>query len=95
MQGWSVQNNTDLPIFRAFADMPGRVQVFAEAMTFHAMLPGYSTQSLVDQFPWGSDKKLTVVDVGGSLGNVSLALAAHHPTVQCIVEDLPNVIGQA
>jgi len=89
-----VQNATDLPIFRALAEMPDRAKVFAGAMTWHAMLPGFSAQYLATAFPWGSGGGLTVVDVGGGLGHVSQALIKHNTTVNCIVEDSPDVIVQ-
>lgn len=89
-----MQNATDLPVFKALANMPYRAKVFAGAMTWHAMLPGFSADYLVAAFPWGSDSKLTVVDVGGGLGHVSQALVRHHPTVDCIVEDSPETIAQ-
>ena len=78
--------------------MPDRAMVFAGAMTWHAMLPGFSPQSLAAAFPWGpsSEDKLTIVDVGGGLGHVSQALLAHNPNVRSIiVQDSLDVISQA
>lgn len=89
-----MQNSTDLPVFKALANMHDRAMVFAGAMSWHAMLPGFSAQYLVAAFPWGSGGELTVVDVGGGLGHVSQALANHSATVKCIVEDTPEVIVQ-
>lgn len=74
--------------------MPDRAAVFTDAMKWHAMLPGYSVQYLVDAFPWGSGGELTVVDVGGGQGHISRALIDRSPTVRCIVEDVPNVLVQ-
>ena len=74
--------------------MPDRTNVFAGAMKWHAMFPGFSAQYLVAAFPWGFSGELTVVDVGGGLGDVSQALAEHSPTVKCIVEDSLDVITQ-
>ena len=74
--------------------MPERATVFAGAMTWHAMLPGFSTRYLVATFPWGSGDEFTVVDVGGGLGHVSRALIDHNPNVKCIVEDSPDVVAQ-
>ncbi|KAJ5084748.1 S-adenosyl-L-methionine-dependent methyltransferase [Penicillium alfredii] len=91
--GWSVQNGTDLPIFQALADMPQRASVFAKAMMWLAQLPGFSPQYLVENFPWGSGD-ITVVDVGGGMGHIARALAAHNPTVQCIVQDRAETIAQ-
>ncbi|KAL9608656.1 MAG: hypothetical protein Q9167_006523 [Letrouitia subvulpina] len=92
--GWNIHNVTDVPVFKALTDMPDRAMVFAGAMTWHAMLPGFSTQYLVAAFPWGSEGELTVVDVGGGLGHVSRALMDHNPNVKCIVQDSPNIIIQ-
>ncbi|KAJ5780072.1 hypothetical protein N7457_005232 [Penicillium paradoxum] len=92
--GWSIQNGTDLPVFQALANMPERAKTFATAMSWLAQLPGYSTQYLVDHFPFGSGD-ITVVDVGGGIGHIARALADHCPTVQCIVQDRPEVISQA
>ena len=89
-----MHNATDLPVFRALANMPDRAKVFADAMTWHLNLPGFSAQYLVAAFPWGSGDELTVVDVGGGLGHVSRALVGHNPTVKCIVEDSPDVVIQ-
>ena len=83
-----------MPVFRALANMPDRATVFAGAMQWHAMLPGFSAQYLIGAFPWGSGGELTVVDVGGGLGHVSRALVEHSPSVKCIVEDSPDVIMQ-
>ena len=74
--------------------MPDRATVFAGAMEWHAMLPGFSAQYLVAAFPWGSGDELTVVDVGGGLGHASRALVQHSPTVKCIVEDSPDIVMQ-
>ncbi|KAI4095257.1 MAG: hypothetical protein LQ339_007316 [Xanthoria mediterranea] len=96
--GWSLQNSTNLPVFRALANMPDRAMVFAGAMTWHAMLPGFSPQYLAAAFPWGpsSEDELTIVDVGGGLGHVSQALIAHNPNVRSIiVQDSLDVISQA
>ncbi|KAF7529712.1 hypothetical protein PCG10_006042 [Penicillium crustosum] len=92
--GWNIQNNTDLPVFQALATMPERATIFAKAMSWHAQLPGYSPQYLLDHFPFGSGD-ITVVDIGGGIGHIARALADHCPKVQCIVQDRPEVILQA
>jgi hypothetical protein len=56
------------------------------------MLLDYFPKYLASSFPWGDvdvgDSKavLTVVDVGGGLGHVSMALAKHSPIVKCMVQ---------
>lgn len=74
--------------------MPERAKIFATPMSWHAQLPGYSPQYLIDHFPFGSGD-ITVVDVGGGIGHIARALADNCPTVQCMVQDRPEVISQA
>lgn len=81
-------------MFRALEGMPERAALFASAMKWHAVLPGFSPHHLIAGFPWGSDEELTVVDVGGGLGNISQALVKHNPKVKCVVEDRPDVVEQ-
>ena len=87
-----MQNSTDKPVFHALADMPERGVVFANAMKWHSMQQGFSTDHLVHSFPWANE--LLVVDVGGGQGHVSCALANHNPSVRCIVEDQQDAISQ-
>ncbi|KAL8949400.1 MAG: hypothetical protein Q9222_004483 [Ikaeria aurantiellina] len=83
-----------MPVFRALAHHTDRAAVFAGAMQWHARLPGFSTDYLVQPFPLGSSGKVTVVDIGGGLGHASQALARHYPSINCIVQDSPAVTMQ-
>lgn len=52
---------------------------------------------LLDAYPWASlndGKGSLIVDVGGSHGPVSIALAQRFPSVRCIVQDLPDTIAK-
>ena len=75
--------------------MPDRATVFAGAMTWHAMLPGFSLEYLASAFSRESDSQITIVDVGGGLGHASKLLAQENPNVRCIVQDSLDVITQA
>ena len=48
---------------------------------------------LIDNYDFGSIGAGTIVDVGGSHGQVSIALAEKYPDVKCIVQDLPDTIA--
>jgi hypothetical protein len=50
-----VHNATDLPVFKALANMPDRAMVFADAMKWHAMLPGFSAQDSADVVMQGEE----------------------------------------
>lgn len=45
---------------------------------------------LIDNFDFGSIGHGTIVDVGGSHGQVSIGIARRYPQVKCIVQDLPK-----
>lgn len=78
--------------------MPESAAIFASAMKWHAVLPGFSPQHLIAGFSWGSgsesNEELTLVDVGGGVGNISQALVEHNPKIKCVVEDRTDVVEQ-
>ncbi len=79
--------------------MPERAGRFAGAMKWLGHAPAFSPQGLVDVFPWAptsNGSQFTVVDVGGGLGHVSLALAASEQgsKAQFIIQDLGDIVAQ-
>jgi hypothetical protein len=62
-------------------------------MSFSHMHPTYNVKYLVENFDFGSIGRGTIVDVGGSHGQVSIAIAQKFPDVSCIVQDLPGTIS--
>ncbi|KAL5332549.1 O-methyltransferase-domain-containing protein [Aspergillus crustosus] len=103
--GWSLANNTPDPVFKALAALPDRATRIATTMHWQTNNSGFSPTYLADAFPWGtnstststnSNSPLTIVDVGGSLGHISLALATHtHPrasSTKFIIQDRPEII---
>lgn len=57
--------------------------------------PAHDPIHVVDNYPWESLGNGTVVDVGGSHGAVSVAIAQRCPSLRCIVQDLPHVVADA
>ena len=57
--------------------------------------PDISPSFLVQCFPWVSLGESTVVDVGGSSGAVSVAIAEANSALKFIVKDRPEVIESA
>ena len=58
-------------------------------------MPQMNPILLLDAYPWASTDSAvlrTIIDVGGSHGSVAMALVSRFPTVNCIVQDLPEVI---
>ena len=56
--------------------------------------PDTSPLFLVKGYPWSSLGHGTIVDVGGSTGSISIAIAEAHPALQFIVQDRPEVIKE-
>jgi len=54
---------------------------------------GYEPVHLLNNYPWKELGTATVVDIGGSHGEVSIALAQRFPSLHCIVQDRPEVIA--
>ena len=72
-----------------------RARRFAGAMEAFGGGPDISPSFLVKGFPWASLGEGTVVDVGGSSGAVSVAIAEANPSLRFIVQDRPEVIESA
>ena len=62
-------------------------------MSFRATAKGDHVSHLLTGYPWGELGACTVVDVGGSHGPSSIALAQQFPRLNCIVQDLPGTIA--
>ncbi|KAF2454490.1 O-methyltransferase-domain-containing protein [Lineolata rhizophorae] len=68
-----------------------RMRRFAEAMA-SMKSSSHDLEHVHAGFDWGGlGKGATVVDVGGSGGHVSASLAAAHPGLRFVVQDLPSV----
>ena len=61
-------------------------------MSSFATYKGHGPEYLVRGFPWALLGSTTVVDVGGSEGKYSMALAQSFPDLRIIVQDLPAVV---
>ena len=98
-QGWNIANQTDLPIYEYHASKPALARRFAGAMATFTEGRGLSSEFLIEGYPWeslldgkGANARATVVDVGGSTGQISVALARSVPGLHFVVQDLPEVI---
>ena len=71
---------------------PEKAKRFAGAMSSFSSYRGHGPEYLARGFPWASLGTKTVVDVGGSEGKYSIALAKSFPQLKFIVQDLPAVV---
>ena len=61
-------------------------------MTYLAAGPGLEHRHILNGHDWASLGEGTVIDVGGSHGSLSIAIAQKFPLLRCIVQDRPEVI---
>ncbi|KAI0190559.1 S-adenosyl-L-methionine-dependent methyltransferase [Astrocystis sublimbata] len=93
--GFSVANGTENSVYMEFSQFPERARRFGNAMRSFTEGTGFELDHVVQNFPWGDLKGGTVVDVGGSQGFASFAIARQFPSVKCVVQDLEPVVAAA
>ncbi|MCJ1369856.1 hypothetical protein MMC20_001068 [Loxospora ochrophaea] len=84
---------TDKPFFDYVATSPAMSKQFAGYMKNISTMAGLRVTHLLSGFDWSSLGEATVVDVGGSTGHASIALATAFPNITFIVEDLPSTLS--
>lgn len=90
--GYQIAYNTDKDPFTHWAESaPWRAARFGQAMQF---VTGITMESVFD-FDWASLGAATVVDVGGSNGHKSIAIARAAPQITCVVQDLEVTVKAA
>ncbi|KAE9993411.1 hypothetical protein EG327_005182 [Venturia inaequalis] len=93
--GYSLAHGQDTSMFMILGSDPDRAIRFGSAMASLTGGEGYEVSHIVDNYPWADLGKATVVDVGGSIGFVCVALAKKFPELSFVVQDLPNTIADA
>ncbi|PWY71774.1 S-adenosyl-L-methionine-dependent methyltransferase [Aspergillus sclerotioniger CBS 115572] len=87
---YNVAFDTDMPFFEHIGQDEARMNQFARYMRNVRSSEGVDINHLVNGYPWGRiPDQAVVVDVGGSTGTSSLALAESYPHLHFIVQDLP------
>ena len=94
VQGFAIANDTDHSTFQELAKFPDRSKRFDTTMTSMRNSPGFEPKHLVQAFSWRDMHIKVFVDIGGSHGKFSIALAQDLPDLQCIVQDLPEVVAE-
>ncbi|KIX06362.1 uncharacterized protein Z518_04338 [Rhinocladiella mackenziei CBS 650.93] len=91
--GWNLVFDTELPIFEYLSNHPDRANRFAETMEALTSTDGYNVRHLLNGYSWEEFTLGTVVDVGGSIGHASIAVAERFPNLHFIVQDLPDIVA--
>lgn len=91
--GFSLAYGTNENPFDVIKKDARRQAQFAQAMSFSHLHPSYDIRYFVDHYDFGLIGRGTIVDIGGSQGQVSVAIAERFPDITCIVQDLPETIA--
>ncbi|TKX25775.1 O-methyltransferase-like protein 7 [Elsinoe australis] len=93
---FNVGMTVDVPFFDHLRENKEMNTLFSSYMRNVASTEGISFTHLINGFDWKSlPAGATVVDVGGSTGHASIALAQAYPHLNFIVEDLPETIANS
>ncbi|KAK7750848.1 hypothetical protein SLS62_007247 [Diatrype stigma] len=93
--GFSLANNTDKSIYDVLGNDPARAMRFAASMKSFDHFPGYATGEVSKAYDWTSLGETYMVDVGGSKGHVSVAVAKQFPRLKILVQDMAMVVNGA
>ncbi|KAF2742529.1 O-methyltransferase [Sporormia fimetaria CBS 119925] len=77
-------------IFEFLAKNPERAKVFGSAMGNFSKGTSHKVEHLVENYDWIGLGNKKVVDLGGSHGHISLAIAKAAPNLKFVVQDLPG-----
>ncbi|KAE8141739.1 S-adenosyl-L-methionine-dependent methyltransferase [Aspergillus pseudotamarii] len=91
---YNIAVDTELPFFQHLAEHPDRKRQFAGFMRSMARSQGTEAEKLAEGWDWTALGQACVVDVGGSTGHTSVALARKFPDLNFVVEDLPEVVAE-
>lgn len=90
--GYSLSHNTSENPFDVIKKDEKRQEQFINAMSYSHLHQSYNMSHLLDNYDFGAIGGGTLVDVGGSHAQVSIAIAQRWPEIKCIVQDLPDTI---
>jgi hypothetical protein len=93
--GFNLAYVAKTPIFDVVGRVPARARRMADAIAYMRSGPEYGMDFVLDHFAWGSAAEGVLVQVGGGDGSMTVAVARHFPKMTCVVQDLPEIIGDA
>jgi len=93
--GYNLAASNDDTYFDGIKKDPVRAKRFDEVMTFFHAGGAFERAGLLDHYDWEPMSQGTVVELGGSHGQMCVDLAKRYPKMKCISQDLPEVIAAA
>ncbi|KAK7743303.1 hypothetical protein SLS62_010675 [Diatrype stigma] len=93
--GFALAHNITGSIYDFVASNPERAARFSGTMKAMTSSDGYDLTYVLDHYEWASLGTARVVDIGGSQGHVSIALAKQFPDLTFVVQDMEQVVEGA
>ncbi|KAK6844446.1 hypothetical protein PG995_014556 [Apiospora arundinis] len=90
--GYVLSNNSSATIYEVFAQDAEKAERWAKGMAVFSARPQFSLSYVTDHYDWASLGQAQVVDIGGSQGHVSIALATRFPNLSLVVQDMERVV---
>lgn len=90
---FSLSQDTQLSLFPWLAEHPETAARFKKLMLGLTASEKYNPKHLANNYDWNALGDGTVVDVGGSAGHCSMAIAKVAPKLKFIVQDLPHTVA--
>ncbi|KAI2618113.1 S-adenosyl-L-methionine-dependent methyltransferase [Hypoxylon sp. NC1633] len=91
-QGYALSNISSETSYEIFAKDAERASHFARGMQVFAQGPQFDLSYVTNYYDWVSLSQAQVVDIGGSQGHLSLALARQFNNLSMIVQDMEKVV---
>ncbi|KAI5920332.1 S-adenosyl-L-methionine-dependent methyltransferase [Camillea tinctor] len=93
--GYALSNNGSETIYDIFAKDAERASQWARGMQVFSQRPQFSLSYVTNYYDWASLGQAQVVDIGGSRGHISLALARQFDNLSLIVQDMEKMVENA
>ncbi|KAK5163528.1 hypothetical protein LTR04_002473 [Oleoguttula sp. CCFEE 6159] len=90
----AIAHDTEDNWFRILGKDPAKIKRFGLAMSSFSQGEGFEAENLVADYDWSQfGTEGTIVDVGGSIGFISVAIAKQHPGLKFVVQDIEKVLA--
>ncbi|KAI0444742.1 S-adenosyl-L-methionine-dependent methyltransferase [Xylaria telfairii] len=93
--GYSLSNHSMESVYEIYAKDAERAGRWARGMAIFTQGPQFSLSWVTDHYDWESLGRAQIVDIGGSQGHVSIALARQFSNLNFIVQDMKQVVENA
>ncbi|KAI9728204.1 MAG: hypothetical protein M1828_004665 [Chrysothrix sp. TS-e1954] len=95
--GWTIANKTNTPMWKYHTMYPHLGERAGRAMAMFTKGFNHDLTALTNGYDWSSisAQQGLVVDLGGAYGEAAVALTRKYPGLQCMVQEIPEIVAKA